>query len=63
MRRGVDGRAIGDGFAALHESGNGPERRFAALPQYVCYQGETGLFADIAKVALMSRRRHCECER
>src|SRR5262245_67379 len=24
MRRGVDRRAIGDGFAAVHESGHGP---------------------------------------
>jgi hypothetical protein len=32
----------------------GPERRFAALPQYVWYQGQTGLFADIAKMALMT---------
>jgi hypothetical protein len=32
----------------------GPERRFAALPQCVCYRGQTGLFADIAKVALMT---------
>ena len=40
--KGVDGRAIGDGFAAVHESGCGPKAKSMDVRLYVSNREKSG---------------------
>src|SRR5262245_61986744 len=50
MRRGVDGHAIGDGFAAVHESGYGPSATSLGEPGMSAFWGEVVMSQTSAEV-------------